>query len=302
MILPDATDCDALVALARHGTFSGAAKKRGVAVTTIARRIAALEAATGLALIDRRASGAVLTDAGRALADVAGPLSSQLDRIGHLAASLRAGTATRPVRVSATEFVVSDVLAPHLAGLATGSSRTAIELRSEADVVSLAARDADIAVRMVRPEGASLIVRKLPALTLSLYAAHVYSERQGIGEDLSRAHLLTYDDSYGKLPETVWIDAHGLGAAVVLRTASTRALLTAARGGAGVALLPDAIATQVPELIRIYSPIRFAARTPWLTYHRDMQRDRPLRRVADWIEHCFRQLVAQSVSASARTP
>lgn len=293
MPMPDAADCDALVALCRHGTLSAAAKKRGVAITTIARRIAALEAATGLKLVDKRASGAVPTEAGRALAAASDGLSAQLDRIAHLAASLRGGTRTRPIRVSATEFIISDVLAPSIMQLTAGRTTVPIELRSEADIVSLAARDADIAVRMVRPEGASLIIRKLPALTLSLYTTRRYlSANPQALADLSRAHLLSYDDSYGPLPETAWIEERRLTGAVQLRTGSTRALLTATRNGAGIALLPDAIAARDPALVQLDARLAIPPRTPWLTFHEDMQRDAAVRHIADWIEHCFQRLVA----------
>lgn len=288
---PDPADLAALVALARHRTLSGAARRGGVAVSTISRRIAALEAATGLALIDRQNRGAVLTEAGRKLAEAAEPLASRLDQITALAVSLRGGAARRPVRISATEVVVADVLAPRLARLLQNPTAPPVSLHSEADVVSLAARDADLAVRMVRPEGASLIIRKLPRITLSLYASQGYLGGRGSVDDLSQERLITYDDSYGPLPETAWIEAEGLAPAVAVRCGSTRAQLAAALGGAGIALLADALAARHGELVKLSGGPRIAPRGPWLTYHRDLQRDPAVRRVADWIAACFHDLV-----------
>jgi DNA-binding transcriptional LysR family regulator len=57
MALPDATDLDALVALARYGSLSAAAKRRSVAVSTLSRRIDGAEARLGLKLVERHASG-----------------------------------------------------------------------------------------------------------------------------------------------------------------------------------------------------------------------------------------------------
>lgn len=286
---PDPLDLAALAAVALHGTLSAAARRGGVAVSTISRRIAALEAVTGLDLIDRRNRGAVLTEAGERLALAAEPLARQLDQVEAEVAALRGGIAQRPVRLSATEFVIADVLSPRLALLPPGGA--GLVLQSEAEVVSLAARKADIAVRMVRPEGASLVIRKLPAITLSLYAAADYLAGREAIDDLSVERLIAYDDSYGPLPETSWIDQLGLGGAVVLRSGSTRALFNAVLGGGGIALLPDAVAARYPELVRLDAGLRIAPRQPWLTLHRDLQHDRAVRRVADWVMASFRALV-----------
>jgi DNA-binding transcriptional LysR family regulator len=287
----DPADLDALVALARYGTLSAAAKKQGVAVSTLSRRIDALETRLGITLVDRQMRGSRLTEAGRAIAIAAEPLSAQLDRIDALAASLAMGANQRAIRVSATEMVVSDVLAPQLGEWARQPERPPIELRSEAEIVSLAARNADIAIRMSRPVGASLIIRKLPALTLGFYASPGYLSGRtpnfaGFGDE----RLLAYDDSYGPLPETAWIDQHRLGQAVTLRSGSTRALLNAARSGAGIALLPAVIAARYADLIEILTPLRIPARVPFLTVHRDLQRDRAVRSVADWAAACFHRL------------
>lgn len=293
MTLPDATDLDALVALAHYGSLSAAAKRRGVAISTLSRRIDAAEAQLGLKLVDRRARGVRLTETGQHIAAAAAPLSSQLDRVAQLASALAAGAVLRPVRLSATEFIVSDVLAPQLPALLTGSQAIAVELRSEADVVSLAARDADIAVRMVRPTGASLVIRKQRPIGLSLYASRSYVGARAPGSlDLAVEHLLGYDDSYGALPETAWIAAAGLSQRVVLRSGSTRALLTATLAGAGVALLPDAIASRHAELVAIPIGAHVPPRVPYITYHRDLQHDPAVRRVADWAIGCFQRLTA----------
>lgn len=291
MALPDATDLDALVALARYGSLSAAAKRRGVAVSTLSRRIDAVEARLGLALVDRRARGARLTEAGQRIAAAAMPLSSQLDRIAQLASALAAGAVLRPVRLSATEYIVADILAPQLPALLGGPSAIAVELHSDADIISLAARDADIAVRMVRPVGASLVIRKQRPIGLSLYASRAYLGARAPGAlDLAAEHLLAYDDSYGALPETAWIAAAGLSPRVVLRSGSTRALLTATLAGAGIALLPDVIASRHADLVAIPAGPRIAPRTPYITYHRDMQHDPAVRRVADWAAGCFQRL------------
>lgn len=297
----DTTELDLLVAVSRGGSFSAAAKRRGIAVSTVARRLAGLERALGLALVDRRAGGARLTEHGTRIAEAAEPIAEQLDRVRRAAAALRSESRLPPIRLSATEFVISDVLAPRLDRLwaGGGADPVRVELQVQADIVSLAARDADLAIRMRRPEGASLIIRKLPEIGLGLYAARSYlAGRDGAAIDLAAERLLTYDDSYGLTPELRWLRASGLAGAVAMRTASTRALLTAARAGAGIALLPEAIARQAGDLVALPAP-PLPPRTAWLVVHRDLARDPAMRRVRDWAADCFAALMQRDAPLDA---
>jgi DNA-binding transcriptional LysR family regulator len=288
----DPRDLDDLIALSRAGSLSGAAKQRGVAISTISRRIEALEIALKLRLVDRQARGTTLTRAGVEIADAAEPLSVQLDRVARIAEGLRRQNSVLPVRLSATEFVISDVLAPALDRLWAKGATFPLDLQSQADVVSLASRDADIAVRMSRPEGASLVIRKLPVIDLGLFiSCKALAGRDPQSLSLKDEKLLIYDDSYGRLPELDWIDRQGLRGAVAMRTGSTRGLMTAAIAGAGVALLPSAIAGRSVELAEIRTDPQPPARTPWLTVHRDLRSQPSIRQVHIWVLETFAALV-----------
>lgn len=287
----DPRDLDDLIAIRDAGTLSLAAKRRGIAISTISRRIESLEAALGLPLIDRRASGVRLTREGLALASAAEPISAQILRVQRVAEALRDGGERVPVRISATEAVIADVLAPALARLWAAGGDFPVHFQSQPDLVSLAGRDADLAVRMVRPEGASLYTRRLAELRLGLFASHTYlAGRAPNAVALARERLLVYDDSYGRLPELDWIARAGLGEAVAMRTGSTRALLTAALGHAGVALLPFAFAARHTELVEIPAPSPLPTRQPWLIVHKDLRRLPAIRLTQRWIAQAFAAL------------
>jgi DNA-binding transcriptional LysR family regulator len=76
-----------------------------------------------------------------------------------------------------------------------------------------------------------------------------------------------------------------------MRTGSTRALLTAARAGAGAALLPNAIARRYADLVQLKLDSEPLPRIPWLTVHRDLQRQPAVRKVHAWVRDCFARLV-----------
>lgn len=287
----DPQDLADLIAIRDAGTLSAAAKARGVAVSTVSRRIEALEAALALPVVDRRTDGVRLTPAGLAIAEAAEPLAEQLLRVARVAQSLRQGARTVPIRVSATEFVISDILAPTLDRLWAMGADFPVHLQSEAEVVSLAGRDADLAVRMVRPDGASLYARRLADIRLGLFASEGYlAGRDPAMIDLTAERLLVYDDSYGRLPELAWLDRHGLANSVTMRTASTRALLAAAEAGAGIAMLAEPFARRSGRLVELPLPAPLAVRQPWLIVHRDLRRQRAVRLVQKWVTEAFANL------------
>jgi DNA-binding transcriptional LysR family regulator len=287
----DPQDLNDLISIRDEGTLSAAAKARGVAVSTVSRRIDTLEAILGVQLVDRRTDGVRLTQNGLAVAEAAEPLAEQLLRVQRLAASLRKGALSTPIRVSATEFVISDVLAPALNRLWDSGADFPVHLQSQADVVSLAGRDADLAIRMVRPEGGSLYARRLADIRLGFFAAPSYLAGRSPDEiNLQSEKLLIYDDSYGRLPELDWIARQGLSDAVVMRTGSTRGLLTAAQVGGGIALLPSAFATRSGSLIPISLPAALPTRQPWLIVHRDLRKLPAVTIVQKWIVSAFAAL------------
>lgn len=292
----DASEFDDLVAVAHAGSLSAGAKKRGLAIATMARRIDALEAKTGLRLLDRRTDAGRLTAEGLQIAVLAEPLVEQVARVAHAVEVLRSGGAkAMPVRVSAIEFLISDVLAPALPALWKHGLKFPVQLQSQSEVVSLEGGDTDLAIRMVRPKGKSLVARKLGEMRLGFYASPAYlAGRDPAALDLKRERLLTYDDSYGRLPEIDWLAAQDLTAAVAMSTGSTRALHVAARRGAGIAILAQAFGDRDPGLLAIPQGQSLPSREPWLIVHRDFRAEPNIRAVQRWIVAAFASLLRDS--------
>ena len=184
------------------------------------------------------------------------------------------------------------MLAPHLPRLWARYPSLRVDISSQGEVVSLADREADLAVRMRRPEGASLLAKKLPTLKLGLFASREYlAGRNPAMLDLAAERLIVYDDSYGRLPELDWLSLFDLNRAVIARTRSTRGLLNAAIAGAGVVMLPTLFA-HLAGLIEVASPAPLKPRIPWLVAHRDVRKLPEVAAVHAWVISAFR-LVAE---------
>src|SRR5262245_886199 len=276
-------------AVAEAPTLTAAARHLGASVATVARRIDALEATLGFRLFDRSRAGVTLTTRGRAISARAALAGNAVDDVARLAASLQTGAWPDPIRISATEPIVSDILAPALPKLLAAAPDIRVDLSSSTDVVSLAGREADVAVRLARPVGDSLVVRRLPPFDLGLFAAKSYlAGRRPADLDLRRERLLGFDASYGRIAEVAWMEKSGLAGAVVVRSSSTRALINATRAGAGIALLPQFLVRSDPTLLEIPGPTPMPRRPAWLVTHRDLRHARPLQIVREWISGAVR--------------
>ncbi|HEY0834875.1 MAG TPA: LysR family transcriptional regulator, partial [Azospirillum sp.] len=192
----DWEDLRVFVALARAGSLSAAARALKVGHATVGRRVAALEAALGRALFDRRADGYALTAEGAAVLELAAGMDERA-----LAILRRAGQdagLTGTVRLTATESLAERFLIPRLAAFRRRHPGIDLEVLSDPRSLSLAKREADVAVRLARPQAGELVTRRLAAIAYGVYAAPDGDAESWVG----------YDDSHAHLPEAQWLARH----------------------------------------------------------------------------------------------
>ena len=262
-----------LLAVLREGSLSGAARALGLAQPTVGRHIEALERALGLALFTRSGQGLAPTDAALALRPQAEALAANAAALLRSASGHGAGT-RGAVRVTASEVIGAEVLPPILARLHQANPELAVELALSNRTADLLRRDADIAVRMVRPVQEALVTRHLGGTELGLHAHRSYLDRRGVprGVDELPAHALIGFDT-----ETAFIRRLNVRDIVLrrdmfaLRTDSDLAQLAAIRAGFGIGVCQAGLARRDPALVRLL-PEAFSARLEvWLTMHEDLR-------------------------------
>lgn len=277
----------ALDAIARKGTLSAAAKELDMSVPTLGRLVDAAEATIGIPLATRRSNGSSLTDEGRAILAAAAPAIDILQEVPRIIRSIKDSPGETPIRISSTEPILCEFLAPNLPALFACMPDVMIEMESSNTLSKLNRGEADIAIRMARPSEDTLIALALTPIKLGLYASRDYLKGRNVsGLNLREEKLLAYDPAYGDIAENLWLSEAGLNSQAKFRSGSVRSLLLAASSGAGIALLPDFLAEQV-NLVRL-SQDPGIKRTPWLVYHRDHRRAPRHRTVRRWIADCFK--------------
>lgn len=283
------------VAVAETGTLSAAAKELAASISTVGRRLDALEEVLGLQLVVRTVDGAFLTEEGERLLPQAQASVEAALSFERAAAAVKEGTAAEAIRISATEPMVADVLAPALPKLQAVSPDMVVQLTSSNEPARLARREADMALRLVRPTGDSLIARRLPDIELGCFASSGYlAGRKSHDLDLFDQPLLAFDDSFGDIAEVRWLRDQELEPQVVMKSLSSRALINAAVSGAGVVLAPKFLARRA-GLVELAAP-PIASRQVWLVLHRDLRHNRRMQVVRNWIVSAVRAALAQEGS------
>lgn len=226
-----------LLASARTGSVGGAARSLQVNAATISRRLDAIEASLGVKLFERTARGLQPTDAGRAVIERAERVEAEIRGLERVAKGSLDRIAGRVV-VSAPPTMAQETIAPLLGELLARHAELELVLREEAGIVSLERGEADVAVRVARPEHQRLLARRVGVIRYALAATPSYLDAHGRTLGEGEGHVvLTYVEE-GAPPEGAWLARRLPRARVGLRTSSARSQMVAARAGAGLALVP----------------------------------------------------------------
>lgn len=277
-------DLQSFLAIARHGTLSGAARALGVTQTTMGRRLAGMETRAGARLLAKTPAGYMLTAAGEAVL-------GNVERIEAEALTVERRITGRDirlegvVRVTTIEILAVDVLSSAFAALRREHPGIRLEVAAEARSLSLTRREADIAVRLARLTQNDLVVRKIGVLGFGVYAAARYLEQYGMPDLAAGAPghqtILNPVEAMG-LPEMTWFAGLTHQAETAIRHNSRYGQRAAAEAGMGLALLSRFMGDDA-ALVRLDPPAPPPVREIFLAVHNDIRHTPRIRAVTDAI-------------------
>jgi len=278
----------------REGSLSGAARRLELTQPTLGRHIDALEKALGIKLFARSQHGLIPTQGALDLA----PHAEAMEAAAQALVRAASGEADEPrgaVRLTASEIVGAEVLPAILAEFHERHPQIAIELMLSNRNQDLSRRDADIAVRMVRPTQKALIAKRSGTLQIGLYAHRRYLARHGTPRtvgDLARHALIGFDRdpsafrSLGSsgLPVTRDIFA--------LRTDHDQAQLNALRAGFGIGGCQAGIAARERDLVPVLPHDIGFRLEMWLVMHEALRANRRVRLLYEHLDGALRAYAA----------
>lgn len=289
---PDWDDIRVFHEVARAGTLSGAAGALGLSQPAVGRRLRRLEARLGR-LFDRLPNRLVPTPLGEELQAAAARMAEHAAALSRQAWA-RTSTARQPVRITATGSV-SLFLATRMAELlaATAGSGAEIGLISSRSTLSLARREAEIALRMRRmPEEGELAARRIGRLGFALYAAGAYWQaRGGPGEDWRGVAVIGLPETTRAPSQSQWLDnlAQMRGAKIAFRASELALRHRAVQDGLGVSLLPCFLGDADPGLVRVLAPPPALAEDIFLLLHQDLREVAAVRAACAALGRVFRR-------------
>jgi DNA-binding transcriptional LysR family regulator len=236
--VPVLSSIDLLLTLDASRSATRAAAELGTTPATLLRRLDAVEAELGTRLFDRSATGLLPTPA----MAVVRPWAEQAHAAGMGLMRQISQVEQRPagtVRVAVPPAVGSLFVVPALGALRAAFPEIVVELAPATAFVDLATRDADIAIRTLRPTSGELIAQRLATARIGVFGA------PGLlapGPQLVDFPWLGWDGSLAAIPEAQWLARFVPEARVVFRASELGTLLSAARAGLGVLAVADAIA------------------------------------------------------------
>ncbi len=242
----DWNDLKHVLAVHRAGSLAGAGRILGLDETTVARRLKRMERSVGAPLFVRRRSGRYeATDMGLAVVASAERIEREAltipDRIGQ-----HSGRLFGTVRITAVPMVVNRILVPNLATFRAANPGVTVELVPEARNLSLSRREADLALRLGRPEAGGLGTK---AQRIGALSYGVYGPASVPDATRERLDWIGYDDAHAHLPQARWLARAAAGADLPgLRVCDAETALEAVASGLGRTLLPGIVADRDPRL------------------------------------------------------
>ncbi|MEZ5738484.1 MAG: LysR family transcriptional regulator [Burkholderiaceae bacterium] len=279
------------------GSLLGASRTLGSTQPTIGRHISELESQLGTVLFERTGRGLLPTNDGVRLAEAARMMESAADLLARTAVGAKA-SAAGTVRITASQPVACVLLPPILARMRITLPDIQVELVSSNAVSNLLRREADIAVRMVRPDQATLIARRIGQVPISPCAHQGYLARRGTPRqpgDLLRHDIIATDrnDEVGKGLATMGLamERHRLA----LRTDDLMAYWAAVRAGMGIGFVSTFVMRTDDQVRPLLPMIRIPPLPVWLAVHREIRTSPRIRAVYDFLGQAIVEALAGPV-------
>ncbi|MFH3004184.1 LysR family transcriptional regulator [Klebsiella aerogenes] len=284
-------DTQIFLAVARSGTLSGAAETMDMGIATLSRRLDRLEKSLAVPLFSRHQSGYRLTDDGEALLARAEALEHAGLAFGETARLQ--GNVAGLVRLATSDNLAAHFILPSLNGLMEKYPDLRVEVLSGVQSVNLHRRDADLAIRMVKPESGNLTLKRLGKVGFGLYSADT-GLAGSTDVAFNHAQYIGWPESHQHLPAARWITRTLRGRPCRVEANTLLAQLSAVSAGLGLGVLPHFMARK--NGLHCVNADIGVDQTLWLVMHSDLAHSRRVRVVADHLIALFDEIKDQLTS------
>lgn len=271
------------LATAETGSLSAAARKLGLTQPTLSRQVAALEAELGVTLFERLGKRLALTDTGLELLEHARQMGSAADKFA-LSATGRSQTVEGLVSISASDMIAVHILPSIMHIIRAEAPGIRIEVIASNALSDLRRREADIAIRHVRPEEPELFAKFVRQAQAYFYASEGWVALHGMPHTPDD---LRGRDFIGIQQDSQFVDyLVGLGfpmpeIGLPLHSESSLVVWEMVKRGLGVCAMMTEIGEATPGVVRVLTAAPSIDFPIWLVTHRELHTNRRIRIVFD---------------------
>ncbi|MEO6018337.1 MAG: LysR family transcriptional regulator [Polaromonas sp.] len=273
------------IAALDNGSLLGASRALKATQPTIGRHIAELESQLGVVLFERTGRGLLPTPMALQLAESARAMESGANQFARNASGGE-GAISGTVRISASTPVACYLLPAIFAQMRLALPDVQVELVSTNEVSNLLRREADIALRMVQPEQASLVVKRIAKIPLGPYAHLDYLRRRGTPKtplDLVNHELVGGDRDDAVIKGFAAFGQKMGKESFAFRCDDMIAYWQAVRAGLGIGFVADYVAAADRDVVPVLPMLKIPPMPIWLTVHREIRTSARIRAVYDFL-------------------
>jgi DNA-binding transcriptional LysR family regulator len=283
-------------AVAEAGSFTHAGEALNLSQSAVSRQISALEESVSMPLFHRHARGLILTEQGELLFRTAREVFAKLAMAEGLISESK-DRPKGPLKITTTVAFGSVWLTPRIREFLDLYPEIQVSLVVDDSELDLSMREADVAIRMSPPRQPDLIQRHLVSVQVHIYASTEYVKKYGQptqAEELDEHRVIVYgEDARPPVPGVNWLmevgSKPGQDRRPILSVNNTYGMLRAVMSGLGIAALPDFVAGEHSDLVRILPEIAGPPNEAYFVYPEELRtskrisvfRDFLLRKVAE---------------------
>lgn len=282
------------VAVAETGSLSAAARRLNASQPTLGRHIRTLEDQLGLELFHRQARGFELTPKGQELLSPARAMAAAMAELS-LRAAGQENKLKGDVRIACSVFMAHHAMPNIIADIRKAEPDIQIDLLPSDQSENLLFREADIAVRMYRPEQLDMITKHLGDISLGMFAAKTYVDRKGRPrtiDDMLHHDIVGYDANDDIIREMRGVGIPAQRDWFAVRCDNQSAYWELVRAGCGLGFCQRNIALQTDGMEEVPLDFPLPVLPVWLTAHEALRHTPRVSRVWGLLETALKPFVS----------
>jgi DNA-binding transcriptional LysR family regulator len=273
-------DLRIIAAVRDEGSYAGAGARLRIDETTVGRRLARIERALGLRLFEAVDGVRKPTRQCEMVLTHVQAMAGHVAEIGRVGEGLP-GLAGR-FRIASTNAVAEQILAPRTAMFLAHNPGLALQFLTSSENVKFSRWQADLAVRLRKPDKGDFTIAKLGEFALYLIEPAAEADPGPV--------ICAYPDDLGPIPESQFLKAKGLHERARFVTGNIRVIRTLIGTHQAIGILPDFLCGELLADRRLRATLLPKRRDVWLLVQNHLKRDGAARAVIEWVRDCFQEL------------